>query len=567
VQTDRTMKHAIAVALFLLTSICCSAQELRVAEVDAYLKRLEPFGFSGAVLVMHKGEVVLERGYGLADRERGIPVTPDTLFDIGSIVKTFTATAIQHYVDAGKISFDDTLPKFFDNVPADKQKITLRQLMTHTAGLPLYTGGDYELITREKMIEMAFADPLRFEPGSRWAYCNSCYSLIAAMLEKLSGMPYEQYIHEKLLVPAGMHYTGYVIPNWMGRTVARGYSDNVDDGSPLQKAWYGDGPSWALRGNGGFLASVRELGLWARALNGTKVASAATKARAAEGVIDTGGGTQKMAYGWLLEETPQGRLISHSGGNGLFANNFRRYLDRDVVVVFSTNNARMFTRPTESTVASILFGGTAANMPPAAKVTVPAETLAKYAGRYRLASGAEVELRVDRGQLTLSPGVAALEALGRPANTVDDKAAAAEAKEGFEQIARGEFTLLDAKLVPNVPAAGEHEFWTEWLAEQTKDRGKFVSATPLWSVMSGQDLHTYVRMAFEKSSTMVRWERRAKGVFAHAYPPRAPEPYRFVAQSPTEFTTWNNPPSVAGTMRIEGETLILGTDTKATRVK
>lgn len=561
------MKHAIVVALLLLTSICCNAQELRVAEADAYLKRLEPFGFSGAVLVMDKGKVVLERGYGLADRARGIPVTPDTLFDIGSIVKTFTATAILQYVEAGKISLDDTLPKFFPNVPADKQKITLRQLLTHTAGLPLYTGGDYELIPRERMVEMAFTDKLRFEPGSQWGYCNSCYSLLAAMLEDLSGKPYEQHIHEKLLVPAGMQKTGYVIPNFLDRTIAHGYGDDAHDGSPLQKAWYGDGPSWSLRGNGGFLASVRELGLWGRALSGTKVASERVKAWHAERGLDLGEGAT-MGLGWFVEPSPQGRILSHSGGNGWFANNLRRYVDRDTVIVFSTNNARPFSRTAEPQFVSILFGETVENMPPAAKATVPAETLAKYAGRYRMPSGAEVELRVERGQLVLSPGAAAMEALGRPANTVDDKALEAEAKAGFEQIARGDYTQFDAKLVPDYPASEEHEFWTGWFERQVKERGKFLRATPLWSNRAGEkDLHTYLRLEFEKGSTVVRWERRAKGIFAHANPPRAPEPYRFVAQSPTEFTTWSSQAGIAGTMRIEGDVLILGKHVRATRVK
>jgi CubicO group peptidase (beta-lactamase class C family) len=249
----------------------------------------------------------------------------------------------------------------------------------------------------------------------RWAYCNSCYGLMAAIVEDLSGKPYELYVHEQLLAPAGLKQTGYVIPNFLGRNVARGYDGARDDGTPLEKAWHGDGPSWSLHGNGEFLSSVRELGQWARALDATNLASAATKKRTAEPVIDTGRRPgEKMAIGWFFSETPQGRLVSHSGGNGIFANNLRRYIDRDVVVLMSTNNFRQSWSPAESDVATLLFGGTVA-MPPAAKGNADVERLA---GRYTLPSGRAIELRVERGQLVVDPFAAPeVTELVRPKNT------------------------------------------------------------------------------------------------------------------------------------------------------
>ena len=543
--------------LILAFSFSLAAQETpRAADADRYLKRMEAFGFSGALLVMHKGEVVLAGGYGMADRARNVAVTPDTLFDIGSIVKTFTATAIQQYVDSGKISLDDTLPKFFPDVPADTRAITLRQLMTHTAGLPLYTGDDYELIPREKMISMALSEKLRFEPGSRWGYCNSCYSLLAAILEDLSGQPYELVIHERLLVPAGLKQTGYVIPNFLGRNVARGYEGARDDGTPLQKAWYGDGPSWSLRGNGGFLSSVRELGQWARALDTMNFASAATKRRAAEGVVDTGRRPgEKMAYGWFFEQTPQGRLVSHSGGNGIFATNLRRYVDRDLVVVMSTNNARQNWNPAERDVVALLWGETVP-MPPEAKAVADVH---RIAGRYRLPSGRELELRVERGQLVLDPFAAPeVTEMIRPKNVVEDAKLLAGAKTGFEQIAAGKPELLTQGLIPDVTASEEREFWKGWMAESEQRHGKWIAAEPLWVTESGGQRNAYVVMRFEKGNALVRWEQREKGVFAHAFPPRLfPELYRFVAQTPEELMTWNQHLGAAATLRVEKDAVTL----------
>jgi CubicO group peptidase (beta-lactamase class C family) len=561
------MKHALAIAL-LFSAAVCRAQEapLRTADADRYLERMAAFsGFSGALLVMHDGKVVLEKGYGLADRARNVLVTPDTLFDIGSIVKTFTATAVQHFVDSGKVSLDDTLPKYFDGVPEDKRAITIRQLMTHTAGLPLYTGDDYELIPREKMVEMAFAEKLRFEPGTQWAYCNSCYSLLATILEKVSGKEYERYVHDHLLVPAGMTQTGYVIPNFLGRNVARGYNGQTDDGSPLQKAWYGDGPSWSLRGNGGFLSSVRELALWARALDGTKVAAAATKARAAEAVIATGRGPEKMAYGWFVQETPQGRMVSHSGGNGFFGNHLRRYVDRDVVVIFSTNNYR-YGIPLERDVVTLLFGGSVA-MPPEAKSNAP---VAQHAGRYGLPSGREIELRLERGQLVLDPlSAPELATIARPSTiltTPQAKESEAAAKAAFERIGVGDVSLLTKVLPPAISADGETEFWTGWLAESEKTHGKFVSATPLWTIPLDDQVHTYVLMQFANGFSVVRWERRPNGAFAHAFPRHLPDLYRFVPQSHAELVAWNQAFRVTVPLRVEGDAIVLG-ELRATRVR
>jgi CubicO group peptidase (beta-lactamase class C family) len=559
------MKHAFALALLVSAAVCRAQEAPRTAAVDQYLQRMAAFGFSGAILVMQDGKILLEKGYGLADRARNVPVTPDTLFDIGSIVKTFTATAVQHFVDSGKVSLDDTLPKYFDDVPADKRAITIRQLMTHTAGLPLYTGDDYELIPREKMVEMAFAEKLRFEPGTQWAYCNSCYSLLAAVLEKVSGKQYEQYVHDHLLVPAGMTRTGYVIPNFLDRSVARGYNGQTDDGSPLQKAWYGDGPSWSLRGNGGFLSSVRELALWARALDGTKIASAATKARAAEAVIETGRGADKMAYGWFVQDTPQGRMVAHSGGNGFFGNNLRRYIDRNVVVIFSTNNAR-YGMAMERDAITLLWGGSVA-MPPEAKANVP---VAQHAGRYRLPSGREIELRLEHGQLVLDPLAAPeLASLARPSaivTTPQAKELEAAAKAAFERIGAGDVSLLTKVLPPSITAEGETEFWTGWLAESVKKHGEFVSATPLWTIPFNDQLHTYVVMQFANGFSIVRWEQRPNGSFAHAYPRHLPDLYRFVPQSPGELLAWNQPFSVTVPLRVEGDAIVLG-DMRATRIR
>ena len=136
-------------------------------KLDDYLKRLAPFGFSGTLIVEKDGEVVLHAGYGLADHERKIPMSPDTVLPIGSITKQFTAAAILKLEMQGKLKPNDPISKYFPNVPADKGAITLHHLLIHGAGLESdYGDGDFEPVTREEIVRRVLAAPLRSAPGA-----------------------------------------------------------------------------------------------------------------------------------------------------------------------------------------------------------------------------------------------------------------------------------------------------------------------------------------------------------------------------------------------------------------
>lgn len=556
------MRYALF-AFLLLTTFVHAEDALRIRDVDDYLTRMEAFGLSGGVVIAHKGRIVLEKGYGLADRARNIPITPDTLFDIGSITKTYTGTAILQLVDAGKISLDDTLPRFFKEVPEDKKGITIRQLMTHTAGLPLYSGEDFALATREEMVRATLAPKLRFEPGSKWEYCNTCYQLLTVIVEDLGGMPYEKYIHDRLLAPNGIRDTGYVIPDFLGRNIAIAYRGQFVDGSPLEKAWYGDGPSWNLRGAGGFIAPLRDLVKWDAALRGV---SESVRKRQTEPVLATGRrNEEKMTHGWFYRDKPHGRLVMHSGGNGFFAVNLRRYLDREVVIVFGTNDSRFDWVPTEGEVTARLFGTSTAAMPPAAKLS--SDALLHHAGRYKLPTGDVLELRVEGKQLVLDPGPA-IPLLGRHPKALDTPRAReveAFARELATAVGKKDYSLLTKNLPPDVPPQEEEEFYREWVADQEKALGAFVSATPLWTIAADDRLDTYVAMRFVRGTQVLIAQQRPKGVYLDAPRPVVPDLYRFVAQSPTELVTWNPYIEAAGTLRLEDNAIVLG-GVRATRV-
>ncbi|HEX6385166.1 MAG TPA: serine hydrolase domain-containing protein, partial [Anaerolineae bacterium] len=220
--------------------------------LDKYLTRVTPFGFSGALLVASGGEVVLNKGYGLAIRDEDVANTAETVFSLGSITKQFTAAAIVKLEMQGRLSTADFISDYFDGVPDDKSAVTLHHLLTHTAGVINYTGEDYEMAQRDETVQKVLAAPLAFAPGARYQYSNAGYSLLAAVVELVSGQRYEQFLHDHLFRPAGMRFTGYRLPDWDQRVVAHWYTGDNDFGTPLDKPY----PSWNLLGNGDMLSTT-----------------------------------------------------------------------------------------------------------------------------------------------------------------------------------------------------------------------------------------------------------------------------------------------------------------------
>ena len=162
----------------------------KAARIHEYLTRATAFGFSGSVLVARDGEIVLHAGYGKADRDAGVPVTPETVFDIGSITKQFTAAAILALEEEGKLRVEDPISRFFDEVPADKRAITVHLLLTHSSGLRGGFGGDYQRMPRDSLVRLVLDSELLWAPGTRFRYSNEGYSLLGAIVEQLSGRSY-----------------------------------------------------------------------------------------------------------------------------------------------------------------------------------------------------------------------------------------------------------------------------------------------------------------------------------------------------------------------------------------
>lgn len=320
-----------------------STQATTSPELEAYFDELAASGFSGVVAV-REGPDITTRAIGIADRENGVQVDAETVFDIGSLSKQFTAAAILRLEMDGRLSVDDTLGEHVPGLPNDKAAITLHQLLTHTAGLPVGLGADDEAIGRSDYIALVSETPLLSEPGELHGYSNVGYSLLAIVIERETGQLYEEYLRDALFEPAGMDDTGYVLPDWEGHNIAVGYHNATGDrfGRPDEQAWGEDGPYWHLHGNGGLLSTAGDMLAWDQALSGNLVLNEAAQQKLFTPHVPMDpNGEAYYGYGWVIVPLPTATpMITHNGGNNVFYADFLRLADEDVTVFMATNSAQ-----------------------------------------------------------------------------------------------------------------------------------------------------------------------------------------------------------------------------------
>ncbi|HVT15316.1 MAG TPA: serine hydrolase domain-containing protein [Thermoanaerobaculia bacterium] len=475
------------------------------AALDDYMSRLEAYGYSGSLLVAKGGQAVIDKGYGLADRSRGIPYTADTIFDIASISKQFTAAAILKLEMQGKLRVEDPLAKYLPAVPPDKEGITLHTLLTHTSGLRDTFGDEYERVSREELVRRALAAPLLWRPGKRHFYSSAGYGLLAAVVETVSGVSLETYLRDNLFRPAGMRHTGYRLPAADLPLVAHGYSALGDWGTPLDHPWLPDGPYWNLRGNGGILSTAGDLYRWHLALAANSVLSAQANQKFVEPYVSEGRQAHaRYAYGWSIADAPGGgRSISHVGGNGIFESDFRRYVDAGVVIVMSSNSTDFFALTVSPHVENRVFGLPDPE-PPATPGGDPARA-GRCAGNYEMPAGDQVRVSAapgGGGGLDIAPLAPGAFALLRGAADAEEltliggwEAQVAALLSGAR---RGDYAPL-AKAMGSTPETAAPKL-AGWIRAQLASLGPWQDFELLGTAAHGGRAATYARFTFSRGA-------------------------------------------------------------------
>ena len=307
----------------MFSAIIVFTQNEYAEQIDNFFKKAQTNNFSGNVLVVHEGKIILKEGYGWKDRETEMPEDGNSVFDIGSITKQFTGAAILKLEMQGKLKTSDLLSKYFPEIPADKKNITLHHLLTHSAGFPGAIGDDFEQISSEDFMKLAFNEELLFTPGEMYEYSNVGFSILGILVEKLSGKTYEQFLHDEIFVPAGMLHTGYIIPQYDPNTLSVGYSSDGERWGTMTERFNGVSPGWHLKANGGILSTLDDMYNWTLALEGEKILNNAAKEKYfTPHIKEYPDGDTYYGYGWVIMDSPEGKMIWHNGGNGISLSTF-----------------------------------------------------------------------------------------------------------------------------------------------------------------------------------------------------------------------------------------------------
>ncbi|WP_258808600.1 serine hydrolase [Pseudidiomarina tainanensis] len=219
--------------------------------------------FDGMVLVVHERETLLEAAFGLADRQQMRKNDADVVYDMGSIAKTFTAAAVLQLAANNRIELTQTLVDFYPNAPDELKLITITQLLGHTSGLDnFHNDSDFEFMDKAEAERRILSMPLIAKPGDKTAYSNAAYTLLAAIVEKVSHQPFQEYIQTQILSPLHLHKTGfYQDGRLIDSKIARGYGGDDPGQTTFEKEL-----TWALMGAGGMVTSIDDLATWFSAL-------------------------------------------------------------------------------------------------------------------------------------------------------------------------------------------------------------------------------------------------------------------------------------------------------------
>lgn len=333
-------RHAIVLATLLLF---CASSSVQADQVDEYVAvQMRQLHIPGlALAVVRDGQIAKIRAYGLANVELNAPVTEDTVFELGSVTKQFTAAAILLLVEEGKIGLDEPIKKYLAGVPDAWSAVTVRHLLTHSSGIQNYLGvpglpdAAHAAPSHDEMNRIFFERlQLEFQPGETWSYSNSGYLLLGSIIEKASGKSYWEFLNECIFQPLGMSVTRSSEPRAIIPHRASGYewTQNHFENRPALTA-----NAYAA---GSIVSTVRDMAKWDAALYIEKLLKTSSLRQAWTPQRTSGGATAPFNYGfgWFVDTYHGHRVIAHSGGTPGFSSIIHRFVDDRLTVIVLTNH-------------------------------------------------------------------------------------------------------------------------------------------------------------------------------------------------------------------------------------
>lgn len=394
------MKYKLWLALVIALQFACSVNTTNAQSdadkinelLTAYVRQ---YKFNGTVLVVSKGQVVFSKGYGFKNAKDSTYNDVNSIFQIGSVTKQFTATIILQLQEQKKLSVQDKLSKYF---PAFlwADSITIENLLTHTSGIYNYTNNGKFMSTeatkpasQEKIFALFKDKPLDFKPGTDFSYSNSGYMLLGYIIEKVTGQPYEQVVRERIFKPLGMTHSGFDFAHLADPNRATGYNVYTEK-IKLPSLIVDSSASFAA---GAIYSTVNDLWEWHKGLMKNTIIKAATQEKAYTPYKNNYG------YGWAIDTVFGKRRIAHDGGIFGFVSLFVRIPADDACVVLLANMGTGALGNISKGILSILY-----NQPyevPKEKVAIRVDSsiLQQYVGEYELKSGFTITIRVENNAL------------------------------------------------------------------------------------------------------------------------------------------------------------------------
>ena len=403
-----TLRLATAPLLTLLLVLYSSASQAQdhtlATRIDNAIAPLFKAGEPGATIIVTKaGRPVFRKAYGMADIARGRPMTPEALMRIASVTKQFTATAVLMLADEGKLALDDDITRFLPDYPTGGKRITIKQLLTHTSGIanftskPGFEAGVAKDMTPGQMIDTFKNDPLQFEPGTRYAYSNSGYFLLGAIIEKVSGLSYAQFVEQRIFVPLGMSNSAYDGHERGSAVRAQGYTRG-NAGASFE---YGKVASMTQPyAAGGLVSTVDDLARWDAAVSAGTLFKPASQQKALTAHILPDGKSVPYGYGWSIGKLRGMTMQSHGGGIYGYSSYALRLPAQQLYVAVLTNADSGI--PAAEMIAMKAAAIAAGNpFPEHTAITLDAKVLEAYQGSYRIDDSNTRHFRSEGGQLVM----------------------------------------------------------------------------------------------------------------------------------------------------------------------
>ena len=372
-----------------------SVGEQDVARMEQVIQSHVAAGsFMGTVLVARDGTPVLNKGYGMANLEWNVPNSPNTKFRLGSITKQFTAAAILLLEERGKLKVDDRIKTYLPDIPMSWERITVFNLLTHTAGIPNFTAlSEYATAkSRPTTVDGTLATlrdkVLDFGPGEKMSYSNSGYLVLGSIIEKVSGQSYEKFVTDNFFTPLDMKDSGYDSNTLVIKRRASGYN-RLPAGYVNAGYIHMSVPHAA----GALYSTTEDLLKWEQALFDGKVVSKASLDRMITPFKND------YAFGLTVSTEKGRRVIAHGGGIDGFNTHLAYYPDSRTVIIALSNVAGPIPGVLGAQLGAVMHGESVTLTSERQTITLPAATLAKYVGTYALAPGAVLTVTLDGEQL------------------------------------------------------------------------------------------------------------------------------------------------------------------------